>query len=71
MRMVLTLATLLAFVAGLVLPMDVLWQLIAGCMGLAACLSVWLFVLVARRQGRWAFALRGERAFVVVGVALQ
>lgn len=61
---------LLALVLGLMLPIDMLWALIYVCTVLAVVLSVVLVALLVARPGRWAFAWRGQRAFVAVGVRL-
>ncbi|TXH52431.1 MAG: hypothetical protein E6Q97_15910 [Desulfurellales bacterium] len=65
-----TIMALLGLVLGLALPLPAVWALIYACTVLAACLSVVLVALVVRRSGHWAFAWRGQRAFVAVGVSL-
>jgi len=61
---------ILGLVLGLALPLPAVWALIHACTVLAVVLAAVLLVLVARRSGRWAFAWRGSRAFVAMGVTL-
>ena len=64
------LMALLGLALGMVLPIATLWTLIGVCLWIVCGLLVVLGILVASRHDRWAFAWRGQRVFVAVGVAL-
>lgn len=61
---------LLGIALGTVLPIATLWTLIGVCLWIVCGLLVVLVMLVAARPGRWAFAWRGQRVFVAMGVTL-